>query len=145
MKLLLERIDDDKKQTIGAIFVLTDKNEILYVCHSLELPWRHNQKRISCIPTGKYKVIKHRSRKFGASFWVLNVPYRTEILIHKGNYNKDTLGCILPGEELKDINRDGIIDVASSTSALNTLLDMLPKKFELEIINGQGLTYDQLE
>lgn len=142
MRLLLERIDDDKKQTIGKYFVLSDDNIILYDCFCLELPWRHNQIRKSCIPTGKYTVVKHRSRRFGSSFWILEVPHRTEILIHKGNYNKDTLGCQLPGIDLTDINRDGLLDVISSKNALNEMLELLPKKFELEIINGPGLTYE---
>lgn len=45
----------------------------------------------------------------------------------------DILGCILPGLALADINKDGIIDVASSKDAMKKLLALLPDKFKLEI------------
>lgn len=133
--LLLERITDDKTQTIGKMHVLNIKDSKIFNCFTMELPWRHNQKRISRIPRGTYNVVKHRSRRFGNCFWILQVPYRSEILIHSGNYNKDTLGCILPGETLKDINNDGIIDVASSGKTLKTLLEMMPSKFQITIVD----------
>lgn len=133
--LKLQRSSDDKKQTIGTLFVLDGRRCKIYNCFTMELPWKHNQKRISRIPCGTYNVIKHRSRRFGSCFWVLQVPHRSEILIHAGNYNKDTLGCILPGKALKDINNDGIIDVSSSRSALNELLEIMPPKFTLTVID----------
>ncbi|SOC79812.1 hypothetical protein SAMN06296241_1349 [Salinimicrobium sediminis] len=142
MRLLIERMTDDTKQTIGRMFVLDEEDFSTHDCPVLELPWKENKRRVSCIPVGKYQVIKHRSRTFGNCFWVLDVPGRSEILIHKGNYHSNTLGCILPGIDLSDINQDGYVDVTASGDQMKKLLDLLPKKFELEIINGYAIQWN---
>ena len=76
-------------------------------CRTLELPWRHNQQQISCIPPGEYKVEMRLSNKYGRVYWVREVPNRTYILIHSGNYAGDkskgfkshVMGCILLGKK----------------------------------------------
>jgi len=78
-----------------------------YDCRTLELPWRDNQKQISCIPPGEYDVEMRLSNKYGRIYWVRQVPNRTYILIHSGNYTGDVskgykshvMGCILLGKE----------------------------------------------
>ena len=75
-------------------------------CYSLELPWKHNQRNISCIPAGTYTVNIRQSPKYGRIYWILEVPDRSYILIHSGNWAGDvsrglkthTNGCILLGE-----------------------------------------------
>jgi hypothetical protein len=57
--------------------------------------------------------------------WIQDVPGRSEILIHKGNYYTDILGCVLIGTGLSDINKDGITDVVSSKTAITELLSYL--------------------
>ena len=77
-----------------------------FKCYTLELPWRDNQKQISCIPSGEYNVEIRLSNKYGRVYWVRNVPNRTYILIHSGNYAGDVskgfkshvMGCILLGK-----------------------------------------------
>jgi hypothetical protein len=77
-------------------------------CYTLELPWRDNQKSISCIPDGEYEVIQRISAKFGKIYWITNVPNRSYILIHSGNYAGDiskgykshVQGCILLGQKI---------------------------------------------
>ena len=96
-----------EKQTEGRLYVYNERNGVGYSCDTLELPWLDNKKRISCIPEGEYDVIKHVSPKFGECFWILDVLDRSEILVHKGNYNRDTLGCVLVGKSLIDIDGDG--------------------------------------
>lgn len=132
MKVLLNRIEYEKKQTLG-IMSVSNKDEIIYSCKTLELPYLNNQKRISCIPKGEYEVVKHVSPKFGKCFWIKNVPDRSEILIHKGNYHKDTLGCILVGAAFLDINNDGYRDVTSSKKTVEYLLKILPESFNIYI------------
>ena len=101
----------------------------------MELPWIDNKRRISCIPEGQYKAVKHVSPKFGDCLWIKDVPNRSEILVHKGNYNKDTLGCILLGAKLKDINKDGLKDVTSSENTIRTLLKLIEgQEIDVEII-----------
>ena len=75
--------------------------EILYnkdrVCFSIELPWQDNQRRISCIPEGRYELTKRYSQRFGWHLLVNNVVDRTYILIHAFNDAlKESKGCIAP-------------------------------------------------
>lgn len=133
MKILISRYSFEEKQTIGDLYVLNDKDEVVKRFDCLELPWLNNQRNISCIPEGNYDAKKHYSPKFKKSFWLQDVPGRSEILIHKGNYHTDIRGCILPGLGLSDINNDGFIDVTSSSKAMNELYELLPDSFEVEV------------
>lgn len=124
-------------QTTGRLVIFNDDKVVLQLV-TIELPDNGNQRNSSCIPEGIYKVTKYDSPTKGECFKVLAVQGRSDILIHKGNYasgNKvDTKGCILPGIYFEDINSDGNLDVAESTSALNRMLNILPEKFQLYII-----------
>jgi hypothetical protein len=65
--------------------------------YSIELPWKDNQTGVSCIPEGKYELIKRYNEKFGRHLQVLNVPQREDILIHPANDAlKELKGCIAP-------------------------------------------------
>ena len=131
-KVILTRLNDNGKQTTG-VFDMYNNNKNI-VCYSLELPWRDNKKNISCIPKGTYKCTLYNSPKFGKVYKVLNVPNRTNILIHIGNYNSQTQGCIMLGDELKDINKDGQKDVINSKLTLSKfMLFMGGKDFTLDI------------
>lgn len=74
---------------------------------TMELPWRDNRRSISCIPTGEYTCTWANSPKFGMCYHILNVPKRSEVLFHHGNYagdaakglKTDSNGCILVGEK----------------------------------------------
>lgn len=68
------------------------------VYETLELPWKNNKTRTSCIPEGEYNAAWHLSPKFGWTYKIFNVPGRSEILFHAGNYPSNTLGCILLGK-----------------------------------------------
>lgn len=122
---------DSPKQTEGILY-LFDKNKTIFECKTLELPWVNNNRRVSCIPAGKYKAIKHVSPKFGNCLWLKDVPNRSEILIHPANYVRQLLGCIAVGSKHIDINRDGLMDVADSKKTVNKLLDLIEGK-EIEV------------
>ena len=126
------RTIDNGKQTNGVLYVEKD-NKILFECFTLELPWKDNQRRVSCIPQGTYKAVKHRSPKFGESVWIQNVPNRSEILIHPANYVRQLLGCIAPGDSLRDIDGDGLDDVTNSRNTMNKILALLPNSFEVVV------------
>jgi Family of unknown function (DUF5675) len=75
--------------------------EILYqdrlMTYSIELPWKNNQARVSCIPEGRYELIKRWSLKFGRHLQVMNVSGREYILIHPANEAlRELKGCIAP-------------------------------------------------
>ena len=135
MKMLISRYSDDNKQTIGNGFVLSDDNYIKYEFHTLELSYNENKRSISCIPSGEYKVVKRHSAKYKNHFHILDVENRSYILIHNGNYNYQTKGCVLVGDDLKHLNNDNDIDVINSVKTLKTLYRMLPDSFNLEIVS----------
>lgn len=104
-----------------------------FQCHSLELPWKNNKTDISCIPNGIYHCEKIHSTTLGWCFRVLNVPFRTLVRGHSGNFTSDILGCIVFGDSIKDINHDSILDVTNSKDTFTKLMVKLPDKFTLEI------------
>lgn len=67
------------------------------LCRTIELPWKSNIPRKSCIPEGRYQLQKRFSHRRGYHLEVQNVPCRTWILIHPANDALEQLkGCIAP-------------------------------------------------
>jgi hypothetical protein len=67
------------------------------ICHTIELPWKDNEKNTSCIPEGRYELKKRYSPRFKAHLLVKDVPGRSVILIHPANDAlKELRGCIAP-------------------------------------------------
>ena len=65
--------------------------------YSIELPWKDNLARVSCIPEGRYELVKRWSPKFNRHLQVMNVSQRENILIHPANDATHELkGCIAP-------------------------------------------------
>jgi hypothetical protein len=128
----IDRKNKHAKQTTGVLNVVRN-GVIVWQCHTLELPWLGNHRQISCIPTGSYNVKRRHSSKYGQHFHLVNVPNRDLILIHAGNFYHQTLGCILVGMDVKDIDKDGILDVSDSALAMRKLLELLPQEFTLDI------------
>ena len=72
-----------------------------FICYTIELPWKNNEKRVSCIPEGKYFIRKRYSRKFKWHIEVLDVENRSMILFHPANNAlKELNGCIAPVTKL---------------------------------------------
>lgn len=132
VRVEIDRITEGDNQTEGILTVLKGvKKE--FQCYTLELSWKDNKKRVSCIPKGVYNVEKRYSTKYKHHFHVLDVPNRSYILIHQGNFNYHTLGCILVGRTMTDINGDGLRDVTASVITMNKLNKILPNTFKLTI------------
>lgn len=131
-RISIQRFQSNPRQTLGNLIVFNNDQPVL-VIKTLELPWKDNERKISCIPTGTYKAIEHISTKRGWTLWLQDVPGRTAILVHTGNYTTDILGCILPGIMHEDLNGDGIMDVKYSTIALEALKYYLDSQKEIEI------------
>jgi hypothetical protein len=140
-KLVISRTYEELETLSHAI--IFNGQDKLFEFKTIELPLftvplRLNTVCTNCIPEGTYEVTKIYSPTKGQCFQVHNVPGRTAILIHKGNFatgkKVDTQGCILVGDKVEDINSDGNVDVIHSTETMNKLLELLPDKFKLYII-----------
>ena len=123
INLLLLRDTFTDESTIGELFLNGER-----FCDTLELPYRDNQRSISCIPTGEYKVRLRLPRESATRDYlhllVKDVKDRSHILFHRGNTAKDSRGCILVGQGTQqDI-------VYNSTLAMDLLIK--------EIINLGG-------
>lgn len=98
LNVTLERQESTDQGTFG---VLSFEGREM---RSLELPWRGNQRQLSCIPEGVYVCALIRSPKFGRIYGVLDVPGRSNVLVHSANFAGDVHlgwdtqlhGCIAP-------------------------------------------------
>ena len=71
------------------------------ICKTIELPWKENERGVSCVPEGKYFIKKRYSAKHGFHLELLDVPSRSLILIHPANNALAELnGCIAPVTKL---------------------------------------------
>ena len=121
-RIEIYRKSDNRVQTLSEGQVVNELGGVLFEFKALELPWKNNERRVSCIPAGTYQIIKHTSPKFGQCYWVQDVPNRSEILIHPANYHRQLLGCIAPGRDFIDIDGDGQLDVTASKATMAQLL-----------------------
>ena len=72
-----------------------------FICYTIELPWKNNETKVSCIPEGKYFIKKRYSQKFGWHLAVENVQNRDLILFHPvNNALQELKGCIAPVTKL---------------------------------------------
>ena len=133
MEIKLIRKYYQAKYTIGRLYV---NNRFFSDC--LEPPSLHltersalgtiliaKYKEYRAIPTGRYRILITRSRRFGR--WLpllLNVKGFEGIRIHAGNKPEDTKGCILPGFN----RRKGY--VLDSTRCVLTLVKMMTEAME---------------
>lgn len=86
-------------------------------CVSLEPPWYGNQVDVSCIPPGQYHCAPVTSPRFGETYEVMDVPGRSEILFHAGNWARDTRGCIMFGEAWGEVDGQRGIRYSAATVA----------------------------
>ena len=104
------------------------------ICKTIELSWKENQRRISCIPVGIYKVRKRFSSKFKWHLEVMNVKNRDLILFHPANNAlKELNGCIAPVSELTGEGK-GIRSRIAFERLKETVFPYLEKGFVIELI-----------
>jgi len=108
MKLLLERFHKSDDFTIGKLFI-----DGTFECYTLEDEFRSVKvMHETRIPAGMYEI---KLRTFGGHhekyklkfpefhkgmLWLQNVPNFKDILIHIGNTDEDTSGCLLLVKEV---------------------------------------------
>ena len=76
-------------------------------CHTLERPWLHNRRNESCIPEGVYQlrmrvspVVQRITRgRYQEGWEITDVPERTHIMVHPGNWVRNSDGCLLVGAD----------------------------------------------
>lgn len=103
----IKRRQSDDTGTFGRLIL--PKHDRAWQC--LELPWRNNEPRRSCIPPGVYRGALSPSQKWsprpdGRLYHITGVPGRSLIKLHAATWAGDEdlgwfaelLGCIAPGE-----------------------------------------------
>lgn len=112
----------------------------LEIAKTLELPFMDNKQGISCIPFGIYQCKKDNTGKY--RFWkILNVPGRSGIEFHNGNYANETDGCILLGQSWAVMSNKKTNQMELSvTFSVNTFKriiekELIPDEFSLQIFS----------
>ena len=136
-KLKLTRFKNVYDGTIGRLEVV-ENSQVIFSCFTLE-PRGEDETTpnlVKRVPQGRYKLRLHNSPKFKRTLiHIYNdiVPKSRYILIHNGNYPKDTLGCILLGATYND---NGVFDSLKAFKEFMSI--MLKSNVEddiLEIVN----------
>jgi hypothetical protein len=97
-----------------------------FISYAIELPWKMNERRVSCIPEGEYFIEKRYSRKFKSHLNVKDVEDRDLILIHPANNALLELdGCIAPVTKLSGPGLG-----LQSRIAFKKLMDLVSKAIE---------------
>lgn len=114
MKYLLQRLNDNRKSTIGCLFKRSEQGtdeRLVLQAWTLEDEYREVKvKEETRIPAGFYELALHKSDtpltlKYRAKYpwfkWhveVTKVPNFVGVYIHIGNTDLDSAGCILLGD-----------------------------------------------
>jgi hypothetical protein len=106
---------------------------------TIELPWRGNARSESCIPEGVYRMAKRSSGvvrrstdgEYNVGWEVTDVPGRSLIMLHVGNWVKNTDGCLLIGSQ-HSWTIDGPM-VRESRESLRRLMGLLEARGQWDI------------
>ncbi|EAJ4584011.1 hypothetical protein DCV17_00320 [Campylobacter jejuni] len=150
MKVTINRRYTGKTCVIGKFKVLDDDDKILFECFALEEDKEGLESGKDLrIPEGNYNLKRHSPSRFENTLRSItkkdddtminvyndDVPSSRAILIHWGNTDKDTQGCILLGLT-KDNNNES---VGQSRQACKEFYDLMHGKnledIKLEITN----------
>lgn len=134
LKFVINRIENNEFCTIGELEVFDENNTSLFKCFTLENPKiGAERKKDLAIPAGEYTVDERFSPKFSAGFggrkmyWVYGgeIPQDAYILIHGGNTEKDTEGCILLGTDVVRNSAGQATSVTQSKVQVNNLFKVV--------------------
>lgn len=141
MKLEVLRISSQKDSTNGILFDITDGRKFL--AYTLEDEYRDEKVMSETrIPSGTYKITlrtvggfhSRYEAKYGdfhkGMLWVRDVPGFEYILIHTGNTDEHTAGCLLVGSSQNEnlTKKDGFI--GASTTAYKRIYPPIAKALE---------------
>lgn len=125
-KVKLKREIISNKAVLGSLEL-----ESKEIAKTLENPWLNNEPFISCIPVGEYIVKTYSSNKYPNVWELQDVEGRSYILIHSGNVEEHTQGCILVGRKWGFLGEN--IAVLDSRNTLGKLRSILDDEFLLNI------------
>ncbi|EGV1470924.1 hypothetical protein JF110_001649 [Campylobacter jejuni] len=129
IKMILTRTKEWASSTTGEL-VIMNNDEVLFECKTLENLIEGNERNKDFrVPEGIYKVGLRKSPRFGKTPHLYNdeVPADRYILMHKGNTDKDTEGCIIVGMEVVN----GTIKGGTSKPGFDGIMDILEANVEL--------------
>jgi hypothetical protein len=108
------------------------------ICNTIELPWKNNETKVSCIPEGKYFIKKRYSNKYKRHLEVLDVKNRSLILFHPANNAMQELkGCIAPVTKLSGPGL-GLMSRKAFTQLKDVVYKALDRKEIVELIVQSG-------
>lgn len=111
------------------------------ICYTIELPWRQNERNVSCIPEGKYRIRKRYSRKFQWHLEIIGVTNRSWILFHPANHAlKELNGCIAPVTKLSGSGM-GLLSRKAFVKLRKMVYQALEKNEKVELIVESSLEY----
>ena len=146
MKLQVVRTQLGKDATNGLLFI-----DGLFECYTLEDQYQAVKvMHETCIPEGTYPIklrtvggFHERYKKKYPTFhrgmlWIQNVPGFEYILIHQGNTDEHTSGCLIVGDSQQDldVNFNGM--VGSSANAYKKLYP----KISAQLLAGNEVTIE---
>lgn len=104
-----------------------------FQCFTLERVKGLNKKNEACVLPGEYSGFKRISPTNGPCIQFEDKNGREFIQIHKGNYLRNTVGCILVGDSI-GLTEDNTPWVKNSVQTLNRLLDLVPDTVSITIL-----------
>ena len=155
MELEVLRVSSQDDSTNGILFDITG-GQRKFLCYTLEDEHRETKVMAETrIPAGTYRITLrtvggHHSRyikKYGdmhkGMLWVRNVPNFEYILIHTGNTDEHTAGCLLVGDSQQTNFGDSNGFVGSSTQAYKRIYPPIATALEAgEEVNITYIDYD---
>ncbi len=146
MEIKVIRTQFGKDATNGLVFINN-----LFECYSLEDQYQ-TQKVMheTCIPEGKYEIKLRTVGGFNQRYtkkyptmhrgmlWIQDVPGFEYILIHQGNTDEHTSGCLIIGDTQQDLDVSFNGMVGSSANAYKKLYP----KVSGAILSGEKVTIE---
>ena len=145
MELEVLRFSSQKDSTNGLLFDITGGKR-RFLCYTLEDEYREDKVMGETrVPSGTYRITLRKTggfhgrylKKYGemhkGMLWVRDVPNFEYILIHTGNTDEHTAGCLLVGDSQQTNFGDSDGFVGSSTQAYKRIYPMVA-----EVLEGGG-------
>jgi len=147
MKIEVLRVSSEVDSTSGLVFDVTDGRKFL--CYSLEDEYRNDKvMHETRVPVGTYKILLRKEggfhgryvKKYGdfhkGMLHVQDVPGFEYILIHTGNTDEHTSGCLIVGDsqENNQLLKNGFI--GKSVQAYKRIYTPIAEALE----NGEEVT-----